>query len=102
MRAACVAAVEWLGTDVTVLADHQGGRVAAHLLATTMREGDVPSYLVVGNGSACRTEQAPGHFDERAAAMESLTAIRRAGADMIITYFAKDAAAWLASEAARR
>jgi porphobilinogen synthase len=33
--------------------------------------------------------------------MESLTSIRRAGADMIITYFAKDAAAWLA-EAARR
>jgi porphobilinogen synthase len=34
--------------------------------------------------------------------MESLTAIRRAGADVIITYFAKDAAAWLAAEAARR
>jgi porphobilinogen synthase len=33
--------------------------------------------------------------------MESLTSIRRAGADMIITYYAKDAAAWL-MEAARR
>jgi porphobilinogen synthase len=36
-----------------------------------------------------------GWIDERAAAMESLTSIRRAGADMIITYFAKDAAGWL-------
>ena len=34
--------------------------------------------------------------------MESLTAIRRAGADIIVTYYAKDAAAWLAEEAARR
>ena len=43
-----------------------------------------------------------GWIDERGAAMESLTAIRRAGADMIITYYAKDAAAWLSSEAAQR
>jgi porphobilinogen synthase len=34
--------------------------------------------------------------------MESLLAIKRAGADMIITYFAKDAAAWLSAEATRR
>ena len=33
--------------------------------------------------------------------MESLTSIRRAGADMIITYFAKDAAAWLLRGARR-
>ena len=45
---------------------------------------------------------ANGWIDERAAAMESLIAIRRAGADMIVTYFAKDAAAWIAEEAARR
>jgi hypothetical protein len=51
---------------VTVLADAQGGRVAAHLLGTVARTGDEPSYLVVGNGSAMRTEKAPGHFDERA------------------------------------
>ena len=38
-------------------------------------------------------------IDERAAAMESLTSIRRAGADMIITYFAKDAAAWMRERA---
>jgi hypothetical protein len=65
LRAACLGAVGWLGEEVTILADEQGRRVAGHLLATTSRSGDEPSYLVVGNGSACRSEKAPGHFDER-------------------------------------
>ncbi|PMP74536.1 MAG: porphobilinogen synthase, partial [Roseiflexus castenholzii] len=39
-----------------------------------------------------------GWLDERRAALESLIAIRRAGADMIITYFARDAARWIAAE----
>ena len=39
---------------------------------------------------------ANGWLDEQAAAIESLTSISRAGADMIVTYYAKDAAAWLA------
>jgi len=39
---------------------------------------------------------ADGWLDERAAALEALTAIRRAGADVILTYYAKQAAAWLA------
>lgn len=62
LRAACLSAVAWLGRDVQVLGDPQ---VAAHLLDATDREGDEPSYLVVGNGSATRTEKAPGHLDER-------------------------------------
>ena len=36
-----------------------------------------------------------GWIDERAAVLESLTAIRRAGADLVLTYFAKEAAGWL-------
>ena len=36
-------------------------------------------------------------MDDRALALETLTAIRRAGADIVITYFAKDAARWLAT-----
>lgn len=71
LRAACLDAVGWLGAEVTVLADAQGARVAAHLLSSTTRVGDEPSYLVVGNGSACRTEKAPGHLDERAAAFDA-------------------------------
>ena len=38
---------------------------------------------------------ANGWLDERAAVLEALTAIRRAGADIVITYYAKDAARWL-------
>jgi porphobilinogen synthase len=60
------------------------------------------AYHVGGEYSMLKAAAANGWIDERAAAMESLTSIRRAGADMIITYFAKDAAAWLSSEAARR
>lgn len=62
LRAACLAAVSWLGRDVEVLGDP---RIATHLLDATAREGDEASYLVVGNGSARRTEKAPGHLDER-------------------------------------
>ncbi len=36
-----------------------------------------------------------GWLDERDAALESLTAIKRAGADVILTYWAKDATQWL-------
>ena len=38
---------------------------------------------------------AAGDLDERAAAIESLTSIRRAGADVVITYWAKELAGWL-------
>jgi porphobilinogen synthase len=62
----------------------------------------VAAYHVGGEYSMLKAAAANGWIDERAAAMESLTSIRRAGADMIITYFAKDAAAWLSTEAARR
>jgi len=39
---------------------------------------------------------AAGYLDERSVTLEVLTAIRRAGADIIITYHAKEAAKWLA------
>ncbi len=72
LRAACMEAVAWLGADVTVLADEQGRRVADHLLAATARKTGDPSYLVVGNGSAKRSEKAPGHLDERAHAFDDV------------------------------
>ena len=68
LRAACLSAVSWLGRDVQVLGAPQ---VAAYLLDATDREGDEPSYLVVGNGSATRTEKAPGHLDERSHAFDA-------------------------------
>lgn len=65
LRAACVEAVAWLGEDVQVVGTAQGRRVAEHLLSVTARSGAETSYLVVGNGSARRSEKAPGHYDER-------------------------------------
>jgi porphobilinogen synthase len=38
---------------------------------------------------------AAGYLDERAAVLEALTSIRRAGADIVVSYHAKDAAQWL-------
>jgi porphobilinogen synthase len=55
----------------------------------------VASYHVSGEYSMLKAAAANGWLDEQAAAMESLTAIRRAGADLVVTYYAKDAAAWL-------
>jgi len=77
LRAACLEAVGWLGEagPVTVVADEQGVRVARALLdaagASTDADAAAPAaYLVVANGSARRTEQAPGFLDERAAGFD--------------------------------
>jgi hypothetical protein len=66
LRAVVHDAVGWLGQDVTVLGDAQAQRVAAHLLATSPRSGTEESYLVMGNGSARRTDASPGPYDARA------------------------------------
>ncbi|MGN6564559.1 MAG: porphobilinogen synthase, partial [Thermomicrobiales bacterium] len=59
---------------------------------------DLPlaAYQVSGEYAMLKAAVAKGWLDERRAALESLTAIRRAGADLIITYYAKEAARWLA------
>ena len=59
---------------------------------------DLPlaAYQVSGEYSMLKAAATNGWLDERDAALEALTAIRRAGADVIFTYFAKEAAAWLA------
>jgi len=56
----------------------------------------VAAYQVSGEYSMLKAADANGWVDGRAAALESLTAIRRAGADVIFTYFAKEASGWLA------
>jgi porphobilinogen synthase len=55
----------------------------------------VAAYNVSGEYAMLKAAAAAGYLDERAAALEALTAIRRAGADIVITYHAKDAATWL-------
>jgi porphobilinogen synthase len=55
----------------------------------------IAAYQVSGEYSMIHAAADNGWIDLRAAALESLTAIRRAGADVILTYFAKEAAGWL-------
>ena len=55
----------------------------------------VCAYHVSGEYSMLKAAAANGWIDERAAVVETLTSIRRAGADAIVTYYAKEAAAWL-------
>ncbi|MGN6664996.1 MAG: porphobilinogen synthase [Solirubrobacterales bacterium] len=55
----------------------------------------VAAYHVSGEYSMLKAAAANGWIDERAAALEALTSIRRAGADAIVTYYAKEAATWL-------
>ncbi|OBF28673.1 porphobilinogen synthase [Mycobacterium sp. ACS4331] len=56
----------------------------------------VAAYQVSGEYSMISAAAANGWVDGRAAALESLVSIRRAGADIVLTYWAADAAAWLA------
>jgi porphobilinogen synthase len=55
----------------------------------------VAAYNVSGEYAMVKAAAAAGMLDERAAVLELLTGIRRAGADIVITYHAKDAASWL-------
>jgi porphobilinogen synthase len=55
----------------------------------------VAAYNVSGEYAMLKAAAAAGYLDERAAVLESLTGIRRAGADIVITYHAKDVAQWL-------
>jgi porphobilinogen synthase len=55
----------------------------------------VAAYNVSGEYAMVKAAAAAGHLDERDAALESLTAIKRAGADLVVTYWAKDLATWL-------
>jgi porphobilinogen synthase len=55
----------------------------------------VAGYNVSGEYAMLKAAVAAGLLDERAAVLEILTGIRRAGADIVITYHAKDVARWL-------
>ena len=54
------------------------------------------AYCVSGEFAMVKAAAEKGWLDERAVALEMLTGIRRAGADLILTYWSKDAARWLA------
>lgn len=67
------------------------------VLATTAAASPVPvaAYQVSGEYAMICAAAANGWIDRRAAALESLISIRRAGADVVLTYWAAEAASWL-------
>lgn len=67
------------------------------VIARARERFDVPlaAYNVSGEYAMLKAAAERGWLDERRAALEMLTAIHRAGANLLITYFAKDAARWL-------
>ena len=73
-----------------------GDVIAAVKRATRL---PVAAYSVSGEYAMVKAACAAGQLQERETVLELLTSLRRAGADLIITYHAKDAAAWLAERA---
>jgi len=67
------------------------------IVAATAAVSPVPvaAYQVSGEYSMISAAAANGWIDRRAAVLESLVAIRRAGADIVLTYWAAEAAGWL-------
>ncbi len=67
------------------------------VISAVKRETGMPlaAYNVSGEYAMIKAAAAGGALDERAAVLEALTSIRRAGADIVITYHAKEAAQWL-------
>ena len=70
------------------------------VIAAVRAASDLPlaAYHVSGEYAMLKAAAERGWVDERAAALETLTGIARAGADLVITYHAEDAARWLAEE----
>jgi porphobilinogen synthase len=96
-------AVRRVHTDVAEGADMvmvKPALTALDVVARVREAVDVPvaAYCVSGEYAMLHAAAAAGAFDERAAVLEGLTAIRRAGADLIITYDARQAARWLREE----
>jgi porphobilinogen synthase len=58
-------------------------------------DAPLAAYNVSGEYAMVKAAARAGWLDERAAAIESLTAIKRAGADVVVSYWAKELAAWL-------
>jgi porphobilinogen synthase len=71
--------------------------VYGDLISALRRETGLPvvAYNVSGEYAMVKAAAAAGYLEERAAVLEILTSLRRAGADVIITYHAKDVARWL-------
>jgi len=86
------------GADALVVKPALGYLDVVRSVRERFPELPLGAYNVSGEYAMVKAAAANGWLDERAAVLEVLTGIRRAGADLIVTYHAKDAAAWLQSD----
>jgi porphobilinogen synthase len=82
------------GADIVMVKPALAYLDLIHRIKTTFKM-PTAAYNVSGEYSMIKAAGRMGWLDEKSAALEVLTAIKRAGADMILTYFAKEAAEWL-------
>jgi porphobilinogen synthase len=83
------------GTDALLVKPALGYLDVVRDVRARFPELPLAAYNVSGEYAMVKAAAANGWLDERAVVLESLTAIRRAGADVIVTYHAKEMARWL-------
>jgi len=83
------------GADILMVKPALSYLDVIQLVKQTHPEIPMAAYNVSGEYSMVKAAAAKGWLDERTAALEILLSMKRAGADLIITYHAKDAALWL-------
>jgi porphobilinogen synthase len=84
------------GADIVMVKPAMAYMDIIYRVKTTF-EMPTAAYNVSGEFSMIKAAAAKGWIDEKRIVMETLTGIKRAGADIILTYFAKDIAGWLKS-----
>jgi porphobilinogen synthase len=94
-------AVDEIGADIEEGADIVMVKPAGYYLDVVsrarekFRNAKIAAYQVSGEHMLIKNGARHGIINEKEAVVETLTSIKRAGADLIITYFAKEAAGWL-------
>ena len=83
------------GTDALLVKPALGYLDVVRRVHERFPELPLAAYNVSGEYAMVKAAAANGWLDERAVVLEVLTGIRRAGADLVVTYHAKDAAAWI-------
>ncbi|HXG75810.1 MAG TPA: porphobilinogen synthase [Gaiellaceae bacterium] len=83
------------GADALMVKPALGYLDVVRLVRERVPELPLAAYNVSGEYAMVKAAAANGWLDERRAVLEILTGIRRAGADLVVTYHAKDAARWL-------
>ena len=83
------------GADMIMIKPAMAYLDIVHMVQQNFPGVPLAAYNVSGEFSMIKAAAERGWIDEQAVAMESLTAIQRAGAQIILTYWAKEVAAWL-------